>query len=597
MGLTGIVTEATLQLQPVETAHMVVDTERAVDLDDCMARMLDGDDRYRYSVAWIDCLAGGKRLGRSVLTRGNHAALDSLPSAKRAAARTFAPRTLLRTPPWLPNLINPLSTRAFNEMWFRKAPRERRDQVQTITAFFHPLDAVLDWNRIYGSHGFVQYQFVVPYGAGSGGAHRARATQRTECASFLAVLKRFEHDSRAMLGFPASGWTLALDVPGSGAALTSFLDGLDDLVVEAGGRVYLTKDSRLRPELVPDMYPQLDRWREVRSTLDPRHALAQRHGPPAEPHRVQVDAVSDRRTQVIGLSLPARPTAGPKRRPTALPRYGTSPNGNTDPSASNNAYPRPVVDAAIDTVGADRGWLAPEPRNGVAEREDPAVGGGHPVAVVLRPRGHADDRSVQAHAAGRAEELRVAEAEHATVTRVEPVAPARRRRRHPEDRRVQPDRARRAVELRVAEAEHAAVARDEPVALAGRCRRHPDDRLVEPSGAGRAVELRVAEGEDAAVQADQPVAERRRVRGNADDRCGETAAVRAAGVGQVAEREHLAEARRDPVAGRADRDTRRDLHAEVREHRLDGRARGTRSRTCRGVRRCWRARRPARPAS
>jgi decaprenylphospho-beta-D-ribofuranose 2-oxidase len=93
------------------------------------------------------------------------------------------------------------------------------------------------------------------------------------CASFLAVLKRFEHDSRAMLGFPASGWTLALDVPGSGAALTSFLDGLDDLVVDAGGRVYLTKDARLRPELVPVMYPQLDRWREVRAALDPRHAL------------------------------------------------------------------------------------------------------------------------------------------------------------------------------------------------------------------------------------------------------------------------------------------------------------------------------------
>ena len=129
MGLTGIVTEATLQLQPVETAHMVVDTERAADVDDCMARMLDGDDRYRYSVAWIDCLAGGKHLGRSVLTRGNHATLDDLPGREARRPRARSRRaTLLRAPRWTPNgLLNSLSIRAFNELWFRKAPRERRD--------------------------------------------------------------------------------------------------------------------------------------------------------------------------------------------------------------------------------------------------------------------------------------------------------------------------------------------------------------------------------------------------------------------------------------------------------------------------------------
>ena len=98
MGLTGIVTEATLQLQPADTAYIVVDTERAADVDDCMARMLDGDHRYRYSVAWIDCLAGGKRLGRSVLTRGNHAQLVDFPASKRATAREFSPRPLLGVP-------------------------------------------------------------------------------------------------------------------------------------------------------------------------------------------------------------------------------------------------------------------------------------------------------------------------------------------------------------------------------------------------------------------------------------------------------------------------------------------------------------------
>ena len=274
MGLTGIVTEATLQLQPVETAYMTVDTERADDLDDCMARMLDGDGRYRYSVAWIDCITGGKHLGRSVLTRGNHTQLDELPPREQPAAREYAPRVRIGAPPWLPNgLLNPLSIRAFNEMWFRKAPRRRENQIQSVTGFFHPLDAVRGWNRIYGPRGFWQYQFVVPYGAESVVRAALEQLSAHRCASFLAVLKRFEHDSRALLGFPIRGWTLALDLPVSGAPLAQLLDGLDELVADAGGRVYLTKDSRLRADLLPAMYPQLDRWRELRAALDPRHTL------------------------------------------------------------------------------------------------------------------------------------------------------------------------------------------------------------------------------------------------------------------------------------------------------------------------------------
>jgi decaprenylphospho-beta-D-ribofuranose 2-oxidase len=275
MGMTGIVTEATMHLQPVETAYITVDTERASDVFDCMDRMTAHDDRYRYSVAWIDCMSGGKHLGRSVLTRGNHTTLDEMPEARRVRAREFAPRVLLPTPRWLPNgLLNPLSIRAFNEMWFRKAPRLRKNQIQSVTSFFHPLDAVRGWNRIYGSRGFVQYQFVVPYGQEDVVRIVLERLSAHRCASFLAVLKRFEHESRAMLGFPIRGWTLALDVPAAGRDLWPLLDGLDELVAGAGGRVYLTKDSRLRPELLPAMYPQLGRWREVRGNLDPRRAIA-----------------------------------------------------------------------------------------------------------------------------------------------------------------------------------------------------------------------------------------------------------------------------------------------------------------------------------
>jgi decaprenylphospho-beta-D-ribofuranose 2-oxidase len=270
MGLTGVITEATMQLQPVESSRMVVDTIRAPDIDECMARMTDGIDRYRYSVAWVDCLAKGAHLGRSVVTLGNHATLDELTEHDRATARSFSPRAWLKAPPWMPaGLLNSLTVRAFNEVWLRKAPRHRCGEIQTITEYFHPLDFIDGWNRVYGPPGFVQYQFVVP----DGEEHVIRvALERlsaARAASFVTVLKRFEHDSRGMIGFPMSGWTLALDVPASGHTLATLLDGLDELVVAAGGRVYLTKDARLRPELVPAMYPGLDRWRAARGALDP----------------------------------------------------------------------------------------------------------------------------------------------------------------------------------------------------------------------------------------------------------------------------------------------------------------------------------------
>ena len=273
MGLTGVITEATLRLQPIETSRIMCDTERTDDVDDCMARMLERDHEYQYSVAWIDCLAAGRHLGRAVLTRGNHASLDELRAPDRSRAREYAPRTILAAPPWMPNgLLNPLTVRAFNEMWFRKAPRAVHRHVEGIKTFFFPLDGVRGWNRIYGPRGFVQYQFVVPFGS----EHVIRAAlERFSAAhapSFLAVLKRFEHDSRSLIGFPMSGWTLALDIPAS-PGLAPLLDGLDELVVGAGGRVYLTKDSRLRPELLPAMYPRLDEWRATRAALDPGNLL------------------------------------------------------------------------------------------------------------------------------------------------------------------------------------------------------------------------------------------------------------------------------------------------------------------------------------
>jgi decaprenylphospho-beta-D-ribofuranose 2-oxidase len=274
MGLTGILSEVTMRLFPVETVYMRVDTERAKDLDDVMTRMRTGDAEYRYSGAWIDCMSRGAALGRSVLFRGDHATLDELPARKRRHARLFKPHTILTTP-WVPDglALNRFTVAAFNEVFFRAAPREERGRIQAIAPFVHPLDWISGWNRIYGNRGFVQYQYVVPEEADDTVRQSLELLSDARCASFFAVLKRFGPENPGLLSFPRPGWTLALDVPTSVRGLAPLLDELDRLVVEAGGRVYFAKDSRVRPELVPTMYPDLDRLREVRARVDPSNVL------------------------------------------------------------------------------------------------------------------------------------------------------------------------------------------------------------------------------------------------------------------------------------------------------------------------------------
>lgn len=273
MGLTGVVLTATLRLQPVETSLMSVDTERADDLDDLMARLSADDHRYRYSVAWIDLLARGAATGRAVLTRGDHAPLDALPGGTRARREPLAFRTsrLPAAPSFVPEgLLNRTTVGLFNALWYRRAPRARTGQLQRIPTFFHPLDGVPHWNRVYGRSGFVQYQFVVGHGREDVLRRIVRRISERRCPSFLAVLKRFGEADPGWLSFPVPGWTLALDVPASLPGLGALLDGLDEEVAAADGRVYLAKDSRLRPELLAAMYPRLDDFRALRAELDPR---------------------------------------------------------------------------------------------------------------------------------------------------------------------------------------------------------------------------------------------------------------------------------------------------------------------------------------
>ena len=283
MGLTGVILEVTLRVVPIETSRIRVDTERAADLDHAMASMAAGDAGYAYSVAWIDLVARGRSTGRSVLTRGDHATLADLRGGARDDPLAYRRPPSAPAPPWAPpGLLNRMTVRAFNELWFRRSPKARRRETQSIPRFFFPLEIVDGWNRLYGPRGLVQYQFVVPFGAEE---TLRRCVLRLSAAgfpSFLAVLKRFGPGSPGPLSFPLPGWTLALDVPGGSTELHGLLDGLDELVAEAGGRVYLAKDSRLRPELMDAMYPRLPEWREVRARLDPggrfRSDLARRLG-------------------------------------------------------------------------------------------------------------------------------------------------------------------------------------------------------------------------------------------------------------------------------------------------------------------------------
>ena len=267
MGLTGVIVEATFSLIPITSSLISVDTTRYRDLESLMVAMVEADANYRYSVAWVDSL---DPRGRGVVTCGDHAPVEQLSADQQADPLAYDPKALASAPPFLPGgLLNNWTVRAFNEAWYRKAPKQRGGELQAIAPFFHPLDGVQDWNRIYGPAGFLQYQFAVPNEAAHLVPRTLEALRQVEAPSFLTVLKRFGPSNPAPLSFPIPGWTLAADVPAAVPGLLRLLDQLDEEVAAAGGRLYLAKDSRQSKKMFHGSYKNHAEWTRLSRILDP----------------------------------------------------------------------------------------------------------------------------------------------------------------------------------------------------------------------------------------------------------------------------------------------------------------------------------------
>ncbi|SHE40814.1 decaprenylphospho-beta-D-ribofuranose 2-oxidase [Ferrithrix thermotolerans DSM 19514] len=268
MGLTGFVSKAVIDLIPIKTSKVFVTTKVTKDLAETVEELKTNDSRYRYSVAWIDCMAKGGTLGRSVITWGEH--LEDLDHRSAEDPLHFDPKFVASIPDIAPSwLLNKFSVRVFNELWYRKGKLAKETSIESIETFFHPLDMVGDWNRLYGQKGFLQYQFVIPFEAEATLERIVKVLSDAAVPSFLAVLKRFGPESGNYMSFPKPGWTLALDIPAHRFGLGEMLDALDAMVVAEGGRVYLAKDSRVSKELIAIMYPELKRFQETAEALDP----------------------------------------------------------------------------------------------------------------------------------------------------------------------------------------------------------------------------------------------------------------------------------------------------------------------------------------
>ncbi len=265
MGLTGHILEVEVQLKAIPSQWILMDEQPASDLDELILKLREASGEWPYTVAWVDALARGPSMGRGVVMAGRWA------EASEAPAHPPKVRPEFRLPVDLPSwALGRFTVKAFDEVFYHSHRLRPRRGIVHPVAFFYPLDACLDWNRMYGRSGLIQYQCVLPVDDDTTIVRRFFETLTAiGGASFLTVIKDCGPEGRGLLSFPRPGVSVALDLPMRGAATQSLVDALNELVIAAGGRVYLAKDALTRPEHLRAMEPRLDAFNAVRRKWDP----------------------------------------------------------------------------------------------------------------------------------------------------------------------------------------------------------------------------------------------------------------------------------------------------------------------------------------
>ncbi len=262
LGLTGLVTWVDFNMKPCPSAFIASESIKFDSLEEFFEINEESEKDFVYTVSWVDCTATGSNLGRGIFNRGNHAFPEEydLPAEPKGGDKTF---------PFDAPFINPITVNAFNVLYFNKQLNKIEKHIDHYDPFFYPLDSIHHWNKAYGKNGFLQYQFVIPFTNYLENLKRIlNIVTESGMSSFLTVLKTFgDVESPGMLSFPRPGITMAIDFRMEGKKTLQILDGIDEIIREAGGAIYPAKDARMSADNFKAFYPQ---WREFEKYIDPK---------------------------------------------------------------------------------------------------------------------------------------------------------------------------------------------------------------------------------------------------------------------------------------------------------------------------------------